>query len=58
MEVNISKREVAIEAFVESESNPGMYYKVTSIGTVWKCTCPAGVHRGNCKHIDAVGTEV
>lgn len=46
-----------IEAFVESETNEGTFYRVTLNGT-WKCTCPAGKFKGNCKHIEKVKEEI
>jgi uncharacterized Zn finger protein len=59
MEVNVTKKEVVIEAFVGSESKKGMYYKVTSNGNEWECTCPDHVQRGRtCKHIDSVHDKV
>jgi uncharacterized Zn finger protein len=46
-----------IEAFVESSSNPGTFYRVTSVDNKWQCTCPQFKYRGACKHIDAVYIE-
>jgi uncharacterized Zn finger protein len=59
MEIEITKDEDTgrlIEAFVESESKEGTFYKITglSYGNIrdnWTCTCPAGSHGRNCKHI-------
>lgn len=42
---------------VESDSRPGVFYKVcfdTATG-YWVCSCPAGIHRGKCKHMDRYG---
>jgi uncharacterized Zn finger protein len=59
MKVDIVKNKTIeiVIAYVESESKNGMFYKVTYDGE-WNCTCPAGIHRGECKHILAVREEV
>ena len=58
MEIDITKNKKVheIEAYAESESHPGMYYKVTFNGDIgWKCTCPQNQKKGaNCKHIEQV----
>ena len=56
MGIEITKDENAgriIEAYVESTTQDGIYYKVTGqIATEeWTCSCPAGRHRHECKHI-------
>jgi uncharacterized Zn finger protein len=40
------------EVFVESETTEGIYYRITSDGDNWECTCPDHQIRGReCKHI-------
>ena len=54
-----NKHVVDIEAFVESESKAGTYYRVAYNGHEWSCTCPCG-QLGNgktCRHITAVAEE-
>lgn len=53
---NIKKTIEEIEAFVESETKEGTFYKVTyDIYNGWKCTCPQNRIKGNeCKHITEV----
>lgn len=65
MNVVISKEEVKIyvEAYVESETKEGIFYRVICKGVDWECTCPDYVNRqkpwaGVCKHIKAVQDEL
>jgi len=55
MEVNIIKNVYEVEAFVESETTEGTYYKVTYDDSIdWLCTCMAGKFGNPCKHIKLV----
>lgn len=44
---------IKFEAFVESDTESGIYYRVTATGDKWECTCPDHKFRGHeCKHIE------
>ena len=44
---------------VRSDSNPAKTYTISYDGAegagYWVCSCPAGIYRGGCKHLDAAG---
>ena len=53
MEIQIISEEniKRIQAIVESETQPGTYYKLEYLNGATTCTCPAGQHNRLCKHI-------
>jgi uncharacterized Zn finger protein len=59
MRVTNIKKEYRTTGLVESESQPGAFYKVTFENGQITCTCPhhtkAGAH---CKHIEAFKAEL
>lgn len=65
MEIKITKDTRAIreiEAFVKSESQEGVFYKVEGRINLdiedWTCTCQAGQNKKKCKHVKEVREEV
>jgi len=59
MQTIITKKVFEIEAFAESESVEGMFYKITCEDNEWHCTCPNHMktHR-DCKHIAEVKSSI
>ena len=60
MKVNlIESRKIIAEAYVESETQQGMYYHVVIALPDNTCSCPYAQNRKiNCKHIIAVTKEL
>lgn len=59
VEIVKNKRVYEVKAFVESESEDGKFYYVSSFDDIWGCTCPYNTNRGvECKHIRAVMEEI
>lgn len=59
MKVEIVKKTIELEAWVESETNKGSYYKVQLDSDGWRCSCPDNSIRGSfCKHITRAKEEV
>lgn len=47
----VQGKEFGKQSFTISGSK-GASYSVTYDGKLWTCTCPAGLHRKPCKHVD------
>ena len=59
MRVTNIKREYKTTGLVESESNPGSFYKVVFEGGKMVCSCPHHMKAGaQCKHIEAFKAEL
>lgn len=59
LKITKNKTIFEIEAFVESETKEGIFYRVTAEDENWTCSCPAGRYRGGyCKHIKKVKDEI
>jgi len=59
MKVTDIKKEFRTSGLVESESNPGAFYKVIYENGVITCTCPHHAKAGaQCKHIEAFKAEL
>lgn len=62
MNIEILEKVVKVRALVESESNPGSFYKVVlnkNNGNIFDCECSCkGFHfKGTCKHFKEVMVE-
>lgn len=57
---NEERRVHEIEAFVESETTTGAYWRVNfTLEVGWTCTCPQNAMRHKeCKHIESVREEL
>lgn len=59
MRVTNVRKEFKTTALVESESQPGAFYKVIFEGGRMTCTCPSHTKGGKeCKHIHAFKEEL
>lgn len=59
MRVTSIKKEYKTTALVESDSNPGSFYKVNFENGLMTCTCPSHTKGGReCKHIQAFKEEL